>query len=36
MTNYKAPKWQGIKGITIPELKDEIENQEELIPEVIG
>ena len=36
MSNYNAPKWQGIKEVTIPEIKDEIEDREELTPEVIS
>jgi hypothetical protein len=32
MANYNAPKWQGIKGVTIPELNDEVEEKEVLLP----
>jgi hypothetical protein len=30
IANYNALKWQGIKGITVPELNDEVKNHEEL------
>ena len=30
MANYNAPKWQGIKGVTIPDLHDEVEDHEVL------
>ena len=28
MANYNAPKWQGIKGVTIPELNDDVKTLE--------
>jgi hypothetical protein len=34
LANYNAPKWQGNKGVSIPELGDEIDCQEELTLEV--
>ena len=30
MANCNAPKWQGIKGVTIPDLHDEVEDHEVL------